>query len=124
MAKKINKKQTIKNKSLVKMNIYVIVINYSYTEKVIKLLQECGSNVQFVNFAKGTSKTGGWNMFGLENDRKDVIMAFVDSKNTKEIKELLNIYFEKNKSSTGFAFTVPITSIVGVKMYEFLTNSL
>ena len=111
-------------KAFRKMFIYVVIVNYNYTEDIIKILHENRSVVRIITFAKGTTSKQRLDMLGLQSDRKNIIMGFVDETNIPEIKTMLQTFLAVNKSANGIAWTLPVKSLVGLKMYGFLTNSL
>ena len=51
-------------------------------------------------------------MVGLSvTDKEDAALRFLDEK------------FKKVKNGKGIAFTVPMTSVIGVAIYQFLSNN-
>jgi len=117
-----NRKQEEKPRK--KIYMYTIIVNYGYSGPVLDLLRRYESNAQFVCLGRGTASTEAKTIFGLENNGKDVIAAFVDEENVEDIRNALTVFFATNQKVMGFAYTIKLSSIVGEKVYHFLTNSL
>ena len=43
---------------------------------------------------------------------------------TDQVQVELNAYFAANKRNNGLGFAIPLTSIIGVKAYKFLSQTL
>ena len=50
------------------------------------------------------------------------IISFVREDKIKEILSTLEERFYKTKNGKGIAFTVPISSLIGVTVYQLLSN--
>lgn len=124
LAKLLPKRKKPTEVKLTKLYTYIIVVNYGLGDQVMKLLQSSGSNMQLTCLGRGTANKEVLHILGLEGNRKDIVIAFVDENNIPVIKTELEKHFSKNKKAMGMGFTIPLTSIVGQKVYQFLTNSL
>jgi len=127
LQKKKNKKPLLKKKvekTYHKLFIYVIILNEGYAEPTMNRLKEQGSNVQFVALGKGTAKKEVLHMMGFEDNPKDIVLAFVDDTNVESIQTMLEKYFNENKKIMGVGFTLKLNSVVGEKLYHFLTNTI
>ena len=61
-------------------------------------------------------------MFGL-NIHKAVIISVIREDMAEEIMKCLEDKFATIKNGKGIAFTVPLSSIIGVNNYRFLSNN-
>ena len=59
---------------------------------------------------------------GIGDISKAVIISFVREDKIKEILSTLEERFYKTKNGKGIAFTVPISSLIGVTVYQLLSN--
>jgi len=107
-----------------KIHIYTVIVTHGYGEMAAKTLTHCGSNAYLICLGRGTAKKELLNMLGVEGNQKDVVFAFTDENNIVDTNNQLNKLFDKNKNMMGFAFTIKLNSIVGEKIYHFLTNTL
>ena len=122
-AKKEIKPTTKKEISnLKKIKMLVTIVDRSKTLFYIDLLEQFEVNVQMVLYGKGTAKSEMLNLLGLIETDKSVILSYVREDNVKEILETLTEKFQKVKNGKGIAFTVPFDSMIGVSMYQLLSN--
>ena len=54
---------------------------------------------------------------------KAVILSVVREDMVKSIMDCLEDKFETIKNGKGIAFAVPMSSVIGVNMYQFLSNN-
>ena len=52
-----------------------------------------------------------------------IFLSVVREENIKDILETLAEKFEKIKNGKGIAYTIPMKSIIGVSIYQFLSNN-
>jgi len=117
-------KKTTKVETFHKIHVYTVIVAHGYGEEAAKTLTHCGSNAYYICLGRGTAKKDVLNILGIEGNQKDVIFAFTDENNITDTNNQLNKLFDKNKNMMGFAFTIKLNSIVGKKIYHFLTNTL
>jgi len=58
----------------------------------------------------------------VETD-KVVLISFVREDKVNDVLETLKEKFEKIKNGKGIAYTIPMNSIIGVSIYQFLSNN-
>ena len=79
--------------------------------------------MQSVLYAKGTAPTEIATMLGIVDSGKALILSIVNEDIIPTIiAEYEDNYF-KLRNGKGIAFTVPISSIIGVFIYNFLANN-
>lgn len=128
--KKVNKKEKEvstafeERKGLEKLVFYVVIVNYGQSENIAKLLKENHSSAQFIKKGEGTATKQVYSILGIEDNRKDVVFSLVGESHVKQIKNELDAYFASSKKNRGIAFTIDVTSIVGVKLYKFFTQTV
>jgi nitrogen regulatory protein PII len=71
---------------------------------------------------KGTAQSELIDLLGL-NIHKAVIVSVVREDLVDEITKTLEQKFETIKNGKGIAFAVPMSGIIGVNMYQFLSNN-
>ena len=79
--------------------------------------------MQMVIYGKGTADREMLNLLGLAENEKAIILSVVREDNIPEVLETLAEKFEKIKNGKGIAYTIPMKSIIGVSIYQFLSNN-
>jgi hypothetical protein len=62
-------------------------------------------------------------LLGAVESDKAVIISFIREDMVKEVLEVLTEKFKKVKNGKGIAYTIPMQSIIGVSIYQFLANN-
>lgn len=106
-----------------KIKILVTVVNRSKTLFYTDLLEQFEVNMQMVIYGHGTADSEMLNYLGLAESDKTVIISFVREDKIKEVLDTLKEKFEKVKNGKGIAYTIPMKSVIGVSIYQFLTNN-
>ena len=116
MAKKVNET------AIKKLKLLFTVVDRSKAEFYMDVLSQFEVNCQMVTGGLGTAKSGLHDMLGL-NIHKAVIVSVVREDRTEEIMKCLENKFATIKNGKGIAFTVPLSSVIGVNNYQFLSNN-
>ena len=118
----VEKKNPQVNEGFRKLKILVTVVNRSKTEFYMDLLSDFEVNFQTAVLAQGTAKSDTLYMLGLEDSDKSVIFSILREDKATEALQALDTKFHTLKNGKGIAFTVPLTSVIGVAIYRFLSN--
>ena len=119
-SKAITPKKEISNVKKIKM--LITVIDRSKTLFYLDLLEQFEVNVQMVIYGKGTANSEMLNLLGLAESDKSVILSYIKEDRVKDALETLNEKFNKVKNGKGIAYTISLDSIIGVSMYQLLSN--
>ena len=106
-----------------KLKLLVTVVNRAKAEFYIDLLQSFEVNMQLSMAANGTANTEMMNMLGLVNSEKTVIFSVIREDLVKAALSTLEEKFRTIKNGKGLAYVVPMTSVIGVAIYQFLCNT-
>ena len=106
-----------------KMQLLFTVVNREKTEFFVDLLQSFEVNMQLVLSAKGTAASHTLEMLGLNDSEKSVIISVIKKTRAAEALSTLDEKFASVKGGKGIAYTVPMTSTIGVAIYQFLSNT-
>ena len=79
-------------------------------------------NFQTAVLAQGTARSEMLYMLGLEESDKSVILSVLREDKVTEAMHMLEEKFTTIKDGKGIAFTVPMSSVIGVAIYRFLSN--
>ena len=113
-------KKEISNVKRLKM--LVTVVDRSKTIFYQDLLEQFEVNVQMILYGKGTANSEMLNLLGLDESDKAVILSYIKEERVKDAIDTLNEKFHKVKNGKGVAFTIALDSIIGVSMYQLLSN--
>ena len=105
-----------------KVKLLFTVVNRSKAEYFADILQNFEINMQMILSAEGTASTETLRYLGLEDSAKAVILSVIREDRVKEALSALEDRFKTVKNGKGIAYTVPMTSTIGVAIYQFLCN--
>ena len=113
---------SINETAIKKLKVLFTVVDRSKTEFYLDVLSQFEVNFQMVTGGLGTARSELISMLGL-NVHKSVIVSVIREDLTQEIMNCLEEKFETIKNGKGIAFAVPMSSVIGVNMYQFLSNN-
>lgn len=109
---------------LKKLLLYTIIVPNGQGDAVIRILKRKGSSAQFVRLGEGTASKQVLSVLHIEDTKKEIVYSLVREDLVPEIKVELEAFFLSSKRNRGIAFTIELNSIVGVKMYKFLSQTV
>ena len=120
-----NKKVTSRQKKLLppSLKLLITVVNRQKTELFLDYISSFESNLQLNMAASGTASTDMLRYLGLTDSDKSVIFSVIREDKEDTILRFLDEKFESVKNGKGIALTVPMTSVIGVAIYQFLSNN-
>ena len=114
---------TINESAIKKLKLLFTVVERPKTEFYLDVLSQFEVNWQMVVGGKGTATSELVDMLGL-NPHKGVILSVVREDMVDEIIKCLEDKFDTIRQGKGISFAVPLSSVIGVNMYQFLSNNL
>ena len=102
-----------------KLKLLVAVVNRNKTEIFLDFLQGFEVNFQTTVLGEGTETL---RLLGLTDSDKSVLVSVVREDRAEELMRGLYEKFHKLRGGKGIAFTVPLSSVIGVAIYTFLSN--
>ncbi len=121
--KKAPKKQTRSKVEVDKLMLLVTIVNRSKAEFYMDFIQSYESNMQLACQAQGTATADMRKILGLVDVDKTVIFSIVKESKVPDIMYQLKIKFRTIKNGEGIAYTIPLSSVIGVAVYTFLSNN-
>ena len=106
-----------------KLVLLFTIVNRNKAEFYVDVLQKFEINMQIVLAANGTADTKIQSLLGLTDSEKSVIISFIRRDKCKAALNELEEKFKAVKGGKGIAYTVPMTSTIGVAIYQFLSNT-
>ncbi|MBQ8395599.1 MAG: hypothetical protein IJX54_01205 [Oscillospiraceae bacterium] len=113
---------TINDTAIKKLKVIITVVDRSKAEFYLDVLSQFEVNFQMATGGKGTATSELVEMFGL-NLNKAVLMSVVREDMVNPIMECLEDKFKTIRNGKGIAFAVPLSGVIGVNMYQFLSNN-
>ena len=105
-----------------KLKLLFTVVDRTKGEFYMDVISQYEVNCQLVMPGTGTAATELIDMLGL-NKHKAVILSVVREDKVEAILHGLEDRFHTIKNGKGIAFAVPLSSIIGVNLYQFLSNN-
>lgn len=107
-----------------KLKILMTIVDRSKVDFYMDVLEGYEVNLQATIFGKGTAPSEMMQYLGLSHMGKAVIISVVQEEKIKEIFAAYEDKYFKTKNGKGIAFTIPISSVIGVLIYQFLSNNV
>lgn len=105
-----------------KLKLLITVVDRSKALFYLDLLEGFEVNVQMVLYGRGTANSQMLDLLGLAETDKAVIISYIREDKIKEAMETLEDKFQRVKNGKGIAYTIALDSIIGVSMYQLLSN--
>ena len=105
-----------------KLKLLITVVNKNKAEFYMDYLQEFEINMQMSMRARGTADSDLLHYLGLEDSEKRVLFSLVREDMAPAALRGLEEKFETVRDGKGIAYTVPLSSVAGAAIYQFLTN--
>ncbi len=112
----------INEAAIKKLKLIVTVVDRAKAEFYLDVLGQFEVNFQMVTGGKGTAHSEIVDMLGL-NIHKAVILSVVREDMVDPMMKCLENKFKTIRNGKGIAFAVPLTGVIGVNMYQFLSNN-
>ncbi len=117
-------KENSKKKQLAppKLKLLFTIVNREKTELYTALIQGFNVNMQLSTAARGTASREIMQMLGLSDKNKSLIVSVIREDAEDMLLRFLDEKFHTIKNGKGIAFTVSMSSVIGVAVYRFLGN--
>jgi len=112
---------TINDSAIKKLKLLITVVERQKSEFYLDVISQFGVNYQMVMSGLGTAASDLVDLLGLE-PHKAVIFSVVREDKTEAIMNTLEDKFATIRNGKGIAFAIPLSSVIGVNMYRFLSN--
>ena len=105
------------------LKLFLIVVPFGQANTIINRLNEFDIACSFVFNGEGSAKYLVGDVRRIPDSRKQIILTLVREDKVEFVKRKLDERFSISKASRGFACSIKVTSIAGVSIYKFLTNT-
>ena len=113
---------TIHESAIKKLKLLITVVDRSKGEFYMDLISQYDVNCQMALQGMGTASSDLIDALGL-TPHKAVLLSVIREDQTDAIIHALEDRFETIKNGKGIAFAVPLSSVIGVNLYQFLSNN-
>ena len=113
---------TINESAIKKLKVLFTIVDRNKGEFYMDVISQFEVNCQMALQGMGTATSELVDLLGL-NIHKCVILSVVREDMVESIMHTLEDKFATIKNGKGVAFTVPMSSIIGVNLYQFMSNN-
>ena len=113
---------TVNESAIRKLKLLFTVVDRPKGEFYLDVISQFDVNCQMVIGGLGTAHSELVELLGLE-PHKAVILSVVREDMVEMILNTLEDKFETIRNGKGIAFTVPLSSVIGVNLYQFLSDN-
>ena len=112
----------VNESAIKKLKLLFTVVDRNKGEFYLDVLSQFDVNFQTVVNGAGTARSEILDMRGLNNN-KAVVISVIREDMTDTIMNVLEEKFSTIRNGKGVAFAVPLSSVIGVNIYRFLSNN-
>ncbi len=112
----------VKESAIKKLELVVTVVDRNKAEFYTDVLSQFEVNFQMAVGGIGTAQSEVVEMLGL-NVHKAVLFSVVREDMVEPIMKCLEEKFHTIRNGKGIAFATPLSGIIGVNLYQFLSNN-
>lgn len=113
---------TFSEESLKKAKLLITIVDRNKVEFYLDVLAVLESNLQVVTFGRGTASSEVRDMLGLSNF-KGIIFSIIREDMVSTVKRRLEERFKTIKNGKGISVVIPLASVMGVRLYQFMMNN-
>ena len=113
---------TINESAIKKLKLLFTVVDRNKGEFYLDVISQFDVNCQMALAGMGTARSELVELLGLE-PHKAVILSVVREDLVDEILNCLEDKFATIRNGKGVSFAVPLSSVIGVNLYQFLSDN-
>ena len=113
---------TINESAIKKLKLLCTIVDRPKGEFYLDVISQFEVNCQMLLQGMGTAQSELLDALGL-TPHKAVIVSVVREDMTDALIQTLEDKFATIKNGKGIAFAVPLSSVIGVNLYQFLSNN-
>lgn len=103
------------------IKMFVSIVPLGQAQAVVKMLENAGVNYNVITQGEGTGAKFVPNL--ISENKKQIIFSFVREDMAQDVCKILRQRFSVSKASAGIGFSIKLTSVMGVSIYKFLSNT-
>lgn len=113
---------TVNDSAIKKLKLLFTVVDRPKGEFYLDVISQFDVNCQMVMGGLGTATSELVDLLGL-NIHKAVILSVVREDMVDTVINCLEEKFSTIRNGKGIAFAVPLSSVIGVNLYQFLSDN-
>ena len=113
---------TVNESAIKKLKLLVTVVDRPKGEFYLDVISQFDVNCQMAMGGLGTASSEIVELLGLE-PHKVVILSVVREDMMDAVMNCLEEKFQTIRNGKGIAFAVPLSSVIGVNLYQFLSDN-
>ena len=113
---------TVNDSAIKKLKLLFTVVDRPKGEFYLDVISQFDVNFQIAMASQGTANSDLVELLGLE-PHKVVILSVVREDLVDEIMNCLEDKFHTIRNGKGICFAVPLASVIGVNLYQFLSDN-
>ena len=113
---------TVNDSAIKKLKLLFTVVDRPKAEFYLDVLSQFDVNFQMVVGGLGTANSDLVELLGLE-PHKAVILSVMRENRVEEAMNCLEEKFNTIRNGKGICFAVPLSSVIGVNLYQFLSDN-
>lgn len=113
---------TVNESAIKKLKLLFTVVDRPKGEFYLDVISQFDVNCQLVVGGLGTAASELVELLGLE-PHKAVILSVIREDMTEQVMNCLEDKFHTIKNGKGISFAVPLSSVIGVNLYRFLSDN-
>ena len=112
----------VKDSGIKALKLLVTVVNRPKGEFYLDVISQFDVNYQMIVGGMGTAHSELVELLGLEQ-QKAVIFSVIREDLVDDVMRTLEDKFSTIRNGKGISFAVPLSSVIGVNMYQFLSDN-
>ena len=113
---------TVNESAIKKLKLLFTVVDRNKAEFYADVISQFDVNCQLVTGGLGTAHSDLVELLGL-NIHKAVILSVVREDLVDDVMNCLEDKFATIRKGKGISFAVPLSSVIGVNLYQFLSDN-
>ncbi len=110
-----------KTNSVSRLEFFITIVNQNHAREVLRILKAHESGLGIITRGRGTGTREIYDLLGLSDLRKDIVFSIVKADKIEALKKDIAVFFKKE--SKGIAFSIEISSVIGLSIYKYLSNT-
>ena len=113
---------TVNESAIKKLKLLFTVVDRNKAEFYLDVLNQFPINCQMDMACTGTAHSELVELLGL-NIHKAVLLSVVREDLVEDVMNCLEDKFSSVRNGKGISFAVPLSSVIGVNLYQFLSDN-
>ncbi len=113
---------TVNDSAIKKLKLLITIVDRPKGEFYMDVISQFDVNYQMLVSGLGTAQSDLVELLGLE-PQKAVVISVIREEFAETVMQCLEDKFATIKNGKGVAFAIPLSSVIGVNAYRFLSDN-